>query len=210
MTTERTPAQARYLASLTWLNEVQDIVGRITYRPDTYRFIVEVDKADPGGRVYVQIEHDRPDAFTGEMGVGRGGKSYLSPHMTVSEIVRRCLGLALAYEEHEVREFFRYKGAQVFGPHIDVDALAEVAHRLDVRPPAEKPLTDAWSPQDVVHAWRRANAGCCERCGWHLSSHGSSHGEHSDCPSGVSPSGRDGSLAAMQTALRSIRGEVFR
>lgn len=126
-----------------WLERVREVVGRIDYRGDDYRFRVEVDAADPEGRVFIQLQHWRPDADTGVMAWGGGGKSYLSPHATVSEIVRRCLGLALAYEEHEVREWFRYlpegwpadaEPVRVFGPHIDVDALAEVAHRLDVRP----------------------------------------------------------------------------
>jgi len=117
-----------------WLAQVQLLMGQVTYRPDSYRFIVAIDAADPEGRVYVQLEHERPDAFTGEPGVGRGGKSYLSPHMTPSEVIRRALGLALAYEEHEVREFFQYRGKRVFGPHIDVEALVAVADKLDVRP----------------------------------------------------------------------------
>lgn len=136
MTTTPTeePLTAERLDNQAWLAQVESIVSLIEYRPETYTFLVAVDKADPEGRVYVQLEHERPDAFTGKIGVGRGGKSYLSRWMTPSEVVRRCLGLALAYEEHEVREFFQYRGKRVFGPHIDVEALVEVADRLDVRP----------------------------------------------------------------------------
>jgi hypothetical protein len=117
-----------------WLTDIRAVVDQIGYRDD-YRFRVAGDVAAGGdGRVFLQLQHYRPDADTGAMAWGGGGKSYLSPHMTASEIVRRALGAAIAYEEHEVREFFRYRGARVFGPHISVDALVEVADRLDVRP----------------------------------------------------------------------------
>lgn len=59
------------------------------------------------------------------------------------------------------------------------------------------------SPEDQHdrEPWVRANSFCCPFCGWHLSSHGSSHGRFSDCPNGQSPSARDGSLGRMQAAL---------
>lgn len=85
------------------------------------------------GRVYIQVECWRPDAITGEWGIGLGGKVYLSPHMVNGEIVRKIFQALLAYEEHECREFFRYKGAQVFGPHIDVEALVDAASKTEVR-----------------------------------------------------------------------------
>lgn len=41
-----------------------------------------------------------------------------------------------AYEEHECREAFLWDGAQVFGPHIDVTALRDIARMTDARPTA--------------------------------------------------------------------------
>lgn len=63
-------------------------------------------------------------------------------------------------------------------------------------------VTNRPTDEEIVADWERANSGCCPRCGWHLSSHGHSHGPNSDCPGGGpgSPSARDGSLAAMQAA----------
>lgn len=113
-------------------DRVRRIVGTIDYRPD-YRYDVDCD----GGGVYVELLHWRPDALDGHMAWGRSGRRYLSEDITVSQIVRTLFGLALGYEEHEVREFFRYRGKQVFGPHIDVEALVEVADRVDFDAPAE-------------------------------------------------------------------------
>ena len=111
---------------------VSKIVATITYKQG-YRLLCERDKKDPEGRIYLQVECDRPDVFTGVPGVGRGGKAYLSEHMTEGEIVRRAFSLFMAYEEHECREFFQWKGRALFGPHIDPQALWEAADRLDFR-----------------------------------------------------------------------------
>lgn len=66
-----------------------------------------------------------------------GRKWRLSLHMTKSELVQTALKAVLAAEEHETREKFLYRGAPVFGPHIDVDKLWELTTEgggLDVRP----------------------------------------------------------------------------
>lgn len=120
---------------LTTIEDIEKITAEIGYKPG-YRLIVARDQADPkDGRIYVQVECDRPDTFTGVMGVGRGGKFYLSPYMTVSEIVQGCFGLCKSYDEHETREAFTWRGRRIYGPHIDVDALWEVADNLSVREP---------------------------------------------------------------------------
>ena len=108
------------------------IVTDIEYK-DHYHLICARDRKDPEGRVFIQVACWRKDTVTGEMGMGKGGKSYLSEHMTDSEIVRRAFGLFMAYEEHECREFFKWRGRRVFGPHIAVEALWEAAKQVDVR-----------------------------------------------------------------------------
>ena len=125
-----------------------DILSAIAYKPG-YRLLLRQDQQivsrvineGPAsytgetnvGRWYIQVECDRPDSFTDLLGVGRGGKGYLSPHMIPGEIVRKAFGLFAAYEEHECREFFTYKGKRVFGPHISIDALLEVADQVEAR-----------------------------------------------------------------------------
>ena len=58
-----------------------------------------------------------------------GRKWRLSPHMTDSEIVGTALKAVLTAEEHEARENFLYRGRPIFGPHLDVDQLWELAGR---------------------------------------------------------------------------------
>lgn len=112
---------------LMWSELFEEVRHSITYKPG-YRILLRPDGRDHDhGRWYYQIEADRVDAITGEQGVGRGGKAYLSPEATRSELVQTVFGLLKAFEEHECREFFRYDGQQVFGPHFDVLALHEIA-----------------------------------------------------------------------------------
>lgn len=107
------------------------LVERVSYRQG-YRFKVGIteDMKYP----FLQIEHWRPDTFTGVYSWGKGGKAYITQWATDSEIFQTLFGLAKAYEEHEVREAFLVDGKRPFGPHIHTEALCEVADRLDVRP----------------------------------------------------------------------------
>jgi hypothetical protein len=103
-----------------------------------YRWLLSQDKRLSGpyavlGRYYLQAQCWRPDTFSGNWDWGKGGKAYLSEHMTDSEIVQLAFGLMKAYEEHEAREGFTYRGKRIYGPHMDVEMLVTVADHLDVR-----------------------------------------------------------------------------
>ena len=79
--------------------------------------------------MWVQVGMMRPDCddpFLVE--VGKGGKVYLSEHASEDEIVKKIMGLTLAYVEHETREGFYYKGVRLFGPHISLEAMMRNAH----------------------------------------------------------------------------------
>lgn len=95
--------------------------------------LVDRDQEVENGRYYFQIGCWRKDVITGEMGMGYGGKAYLSEHMTDSELVQIIFGLYKGYWEHEARETFQWRGRRIFGPHIASEALWEVAPRVDVR-----------------------------------------------------------------------------
>jgi hypothetical protein len=86
-----------------------------------------------GKRLYIQVGHWRKNVVTNLLEWGYSRKHYLSPYMTDREIIGAVLGLLLSYQEHEVREGFAYQGKRIFGPHISLDALMEVADRTDYR-----------------------------------------------------------------------------
>lgn len=119
---------------MNFRERVDSVVSTIGYK-DGYRLVVDQDEHD---RVTLQVEVYRPDTFTGEMGYGYGGLAYLHPKQTKGDIIRVALGLFMAYETHEVREWFTYRGKRIYGPHLDPDALFEIADRLDFSPESEQ------------------------------------------------------------------------
>lgn len=111
--------------------EVTFIVSAITYKPG-WRFIIGED----GTRLFLQAEVSTDSDLTLDptrRTIGRtpwkSGKRYLSPHMCRQEVVGVVLGIIKDAEMHEVHEWFRYKGAAIYNPHLDPDVLVEVAKR---------------------------------------------------------------------------------
>lgn len=105
------------------MTRFQDLLERIEYKGVTFRIGTDSD----GIRQWLQVRHD-----------GMGGRKWLlSEYMTDSEFVATVFKACLTWEEHECREAFHYRGQAVFGPHLNVNALAELleqgAHALDAR-----------------------------------------------------------------------------
>lgn len=116
-------------------------------------------------RYYLQIECWRMDVITKEMGFGYGGKGWLSPHMTDSEIFQIAFGLFKGYWEHEARENFEIDGLRPFGPHIATEALLTVAKKVDVRSVKHVEDTPAPSHNHIPVQHRDAKPPWCEECG---------------------------------------------
>lgn len=85
------------------------------------------------GKLWVQVGTNRPDTYTGEMAIGKGGKAKVSEFATHDEVVKKIFGLCLAYTEHETREGFKWRGRRVFNPHVTIEALHSVALKSNCR-----------------------------------------------------------------------------
>ncbi len=106
--------------------EIAEIVYSCTYKPNWWISVIW----DDAGRPYLQLAvQDSLDSRTGQPTSWKSGKRYLSPHMCRQEIVGAVFGLIKDAEEHETREWFRYKGASIFNPHLDPDVLVGVARK---------------------------------------------------------------------------------
>lgn len=82
------------------------------------------------GGVYLSAMFEAPDneAKGDPVPVAQYTRKWLlSPAMTNSEIVQTAFKLVLTSVEHETREQFTYRSARIFGPHFNVDDLAEMA-----------------------------------------------------------------------------------
>ena len=91
----------------------------------------EVRLRNDGDRPYLQVQPS-------------GRKWWLSRHMTTSEVVRTAFMACSAYDEHELREAFEWRGRRVFSPHLDVRALAEVSALEDRR----RETQGSWEAED--------------------------------------------------------------
>jgi hypothetical protein len=98
------------------------IVDNIQYRNWTF----EIGQMDTGLYLRVKLTDDDGTPWTGR-------KWFISQHSTRSEVVQTAFKAVITAEEHEIRETFKYRGKAVFGPHFDVDALYEIAGKLDIR-----------------------------------------------------------------------------
>lgn len=115
------------------------IVDDIELGMDCLVWIGQDDDNEPG-RFYFQIKCWRKDAITGEMGWGYGGRAYLDERASDGQLIQTIFGLYKGYWEHEARETFKWRDRRVFGPHMDVQALWEVARRIDM--PSATHVTD--------------------------------------------------------------------
>ena len=108
------------------IEQMKSLVEACTYKPG-WEIIFDND----GERPFVQIAATTLCSASGEASAWKSGKTYLSPYMCRQEVVSAVYGAIEKAELHEIREFFRYKGASIFNPHLDPDVLAEVAKKKE-------------------------------------------------------------------------------
>jgi hypothetical protein len=107
---------------------VAAIVDEIDFEGYDFDIYPDRDGAKIQGRYY---EPDSRNPLRMEAQLTR--KWLISPHACESEIVRTCFKCILTSMEHRAREGFKWKGARIFGPHIDIYALLEASRKVDVR-----------------------------------------------------------------------------
>lgn len=115
--------------------EMFKIVEAITYKPGWHIGFHAV-AAEPDTEPYIQLEiSEESDASLdaskrdGTRTPWKSRRVYLSHHMCRQEIVGAVFGLIDGAERHEMREWFRYRGASIYNPHLDPDVLVGVASR---------------------------------------------------------------------------------
>lgn len=135
-------------------SEMEAIVASCTYKPG-WTIALGNDS-----RPYIQLSvSEESDASLdsarrdGTRTPWKSGKRYLSPHMCRQEIVGAVFDLIKGAEMHETHEWFRYREASIYNPHLDPDVLAEVARRASSFVTRENAMTMSEEPQKkAVHA----------------------------------------------------------
>lgn len=109
---------------------LRDTLAELRYKD--WQFRVEKDGI---GLWFLQVVVTGFDVMTDEPLRWGGRKWRMSMHMTKSEIVQTALKAVLTAEEHEAREQFLFRGRPIFGPHLDIEDLWELALNQDRRQP---------------------------------------------------------------------------
>ena len=86
----------------------------------------------PGVRITFNLESLTPYVQI-RNGEWSGRKWALSTHMTPGEVVQTVFAAVMAWQEHETREAFKFKGKAIFGPHISLKVLEERSEDVEVR-----------------------------------------------------------------------------
>ena len=100
-------------------DQVREALNEVRFKDATY-LIAEIE-----GGYLIQLQCAEKDVATGAREMYRGRQWYIRRGASRGEIVRTAYLAAAVWQEHEARESFTYRGARIFGPHHDVDALAE-------------------------------------------------------------------------------------
>jgi 2,4-dienoyl-CoA reductase-like NADH-dependent reductase (Old Yellow Enzyme family) len=98
------------------------VVERITYKKGWRIGVHAKDK-----RVYIQLHVAGVDATTGRRATWSSAKAWVSDFACDQELVGVVFKLIKDAEMHELREWFRYRDAAIYNPHLNPDALVKVA-----------------------------------------------------------------------------------
>jgi hypothetical protein len=126
------------------LEEIFEVIRSVSYK-DWIFFTIEEK-----GKLYLQVRFEDENSHQ-----QNGRKWYLSTHMTKSEIVSTIFKAVLTAEEHEVREKFKYKDANIYSPHYNVDALLSL-HRASPNTFDVRGIGENKPKPYCKHAWEQA------------------------------------------------------
>jgi hypothetical protein len=115
------------------LFEIHQIVNSVTYKPGWY-FRSGMAGSYPDNYPWIQVGVTEEAEISYDMiekkkVPWKGAKHPLSWHMCRQEIVGTIHHAIQRAEEHEMNEWFRYKGRSIYNPHLDPDVLVEVASK---------------------------------------------------------------------------------
>lgn len=101
---------------------LQKLLQKISYKNEYYFDIWQQGDLD---LFFIRLHVDRIDVVTGNKSIGKSAPVFIDKNWTDDQIVRQAFKCILGYEEHEVREKFKYKNKAIFGPHISLNKLGK-------------------------------------------------------------------------------------
>lgn len=108
------------------LIEMMELVNACTYKPG-WKIRLVINEPRP----YIQISTVTLCSIDLKPMAWKSAKTFVSNHMCKQEVVAAVYNAIERAELHECREFFRYRGASIFNPHLCPDALANLARKKE-------------------------------------------------------------------------------
>ena len=102
--------------------QIENIVGQVKFKDRTFR-VMEKGDGFLLQMQYMEADVEKPGS---EPMLQSTRKYYLSPFMTVSEIVETCWLCVTRSQMHVASEHFTYKGRRIYSQHFSVEARLEV------------------------------------------------------------------------------------
>jgi len=109
--------------------EIEGILKDVSFYDHEFHVV------EKGDILYLQMSYYEPDAenvLDSEQKLQKTRKWYLSPWATKDEIIQTAFKAAITSMEHRTREWFRYKGMSIFGPHFNIDKLVEICEQKEL------------------------------------------------------------------------------
>lgn len=104
------------------LKEIKEFI-KTNIRYKDWEFIVN----EKNGVMYLQVQFDAPDNFVPTKVERQHCRKWqLSEFMCPTEIVQTAWAAVKRAELHEAAENFKFKGADIFNTHLNVEKLAEL------------------------------------------------------------------------------------
>lgn len=106
---------------------------------------------EKNGVMYLQIQFIAKDNFSDDTSIQHCRKWQLSKWMTETELVQTAWAAVQRAEIHEAAENFKFKGADIFNTHLDVEWLAALCrdNKYEHRPELGKFTTPIVSEKKI-------------------------------------------------------------
>lgn len=100
------------------------VIAKVQYKPGWSVTLLEQTAESGEKNVFLQCVFQAPDVDAPDSPptAQYGRRWALWPGMTETELVETAFKAIMTAENHEVGEWFRYEGEQVFSPHFDIQA----------------------------------------------------------------------------------------
>lgn len=109
------------------LAQMEKIIGRLEFKGLDFN----VEQAEAGFFVWVSCKEEC--AYSKEDTIQMGRKWFVPDDTKRSEVVQTIFKAVMTWQEHEAREFFKYEGHRIYGPHFKVNELVELCNNRKMK-----------------------------------------------------------------------------